>query len=373
MHILLLNWKDIKNPQAGGAEIVTHKHAAAWIKKGHRVTWFTTAFQSSLSRENIDGIEIIRKGNYLIVHLLAFLFYLSQRKNIDIIIDEIHGFPFFTPLYTKKPIIAFIHEVAGEIWDTMYSFPFNIIGKCIESYGLKLYRNIQFWVDAQSTIQELEMYGIEKSHCIAIPCPIQNKVLSAIPTKERRPTFIFMSRIVKMKGIEEALKAFAYIQKYEKNSQLWVVGRGEESYIKQLENLANKLEITRQVTFYGKVEERKKLNLLRRAHILLHTSIKEGWGLVVVEAASQATPAVVYNVGGLRDVVQKDKTGVIVHKNTPENIAKEVLALLSDRKKYIAFQKNGLKWARSLQWEQVTQESIQLLKKTYEKNKGNLI
>ncbi|HVZ58658.1 MAG TPA: glycosyltransferase family 1 protein, partial [Patescibacteria group bacterium] len=98
MNILILNWRDPKNPKSGGAEIVTMEHAKFWVKNGHSVTWFTSCFAGSSNKENIDGISIVRRGNSFTTYLYAPFFYLLHRQDFDIVIDEIHGIPFFTPL-----------------------------------------------------------------------------------------------------------------------------------------------------------------------------------------------------------------------------------------------------------------------------------
>src|SRR5258708_698157 len=122
MNILILNWRDPKNPQSGGAEIVTMEHAKRWVEKGNSVTWFTSSFISADERETLHGVQIIRQGNQYTVFFHALAWYISLTQKFDIVVDEIHGLPFFTPLYVREPKIAFIHEVALQIWDYMYPF-----------------------------------------------------------------------------------------------------------------------------------------------------------------------------------------------------------------------------------------------------------
>src|SRR5579859_7769723 len=141
MNILILNWRDPKNPHAGGAELVTHEHAKAWVKKGNTVTWFTSLYPDAIQEEILDGVQIIRKGSSFTTYLLAPFYYLSHKKPFDVVVDEIHGIPFFTPLYVRKAKIAFIHEVAAEIWDYMYAFPINTLGKLLEPIYFTLYRS----------------------------------------------------------------------------------------------------------------------------------------------------------------------------------------------------------------------------------------
>lgn len=362
MNILILNWRDPKNPKSGGAEIVTMEHTKAWIKKGHSVTWFTSKFSGAKKEEKIDGINIVRRGNFITVYLLAPFFYFFSKKTFDLVIDEIHGLPFFTPLYVKKPKIAFIHEVAGEIWDYMFPFPINKIGKFVEPLYFKLYRNVKFWTDADSTIDDLVKMGIKRINCVAISCPINHKPLETLPKKEKNPTFIFVSRVVKMKGIEDVTRAFFYILKELKDARLWIVGGGDKEYVEELKETIKSYSINSKVKFFGRVDENKKFELMRKAHLLLHASVKEGWGLVVIEAASQATPSVVYNVSGLKDSVKDGKTGVVLKENTSKEMAKEAIELINNKQKYNNLQKNGLGWAKSLTWEDATKRSEALLR-----------
>lgn len=369
MKILILNWKDPKNPKAGGAELVTMEHAKAWTKVGHEIVWFTSLFPNSKKKESFNGVEIIRRGNIITVYFLAPLFYFFSRNKFDVVIDEIHGIPFFTPLYVGKPKkIAFIHEVAGEIWDYMYPFPLNKIGKIIEKSYFNLYKTIPFWTDAPSTVEDLVSHGILRKNCVAIPCPVSNSIITKLPTKEKNPTYIFVSRLVKMKGIENVLEAFSIIYKNNPKSRLWLVGGGNAGYIqhlknkiKSLEKVANIKDLNSGIKFFGKVSEEKKLKLMRRAHLLLHASVKEGWGLVVLEAASQGTPSVVFKVAGLVDSVQDGKTGIIVKENTSTALAKEAQALVGDKKRYRKLQQGGFKWVKSLTWEKVTKKSLELI------------
>jgi len=364
MNILILNWRDPKNQKSGGAEIVTMEHAKAWVKAGNKVTWFTSEFKNSKKQEIINGVDIVRQGNFLTVFLLAPFFYLFSKTKFDLVVDEIHGLPFFTPLFVRKPKIAFIHEVAGEIWDYMFPFPINKIGKMIEPLYFKLYKNIKFWTDAESVIDDLAKKGIRRKNCTAISCPINNKTLIKLPIKEKKPTFIFVSRVVKMKGIEEVIRAFFYVLREMKDANLWIVGDGEKKYVSELKEAMRTYSISPKVKFFGKVNEQRKLELMREAHILLHASIKEGWGLVVIEAASQATPAVVYDVSGLRDSVKDGKTGIVLKKNTAKEMATQAINLVNDKRKYSAYQRNALAWAKSLTWANATKKSLSLINST---------
>lgn len=361
MHILILNWRDIKNPKSGGAEIVTMEHAKAWVKKGHNVTWFTSKFKGAKKEEKIDGINIVRRGNFITVYLFAPFYYLFSKNTFDLVIDEIHGLPFFTPFFVKKPKIAFIHEVADEIWDYMFPFPISKIGKILEPLFYIPYRNIKFMTVSDSTKNSLVKVGIKESKILVINNGIKTKFSNGLIHKEKISTFIFVSRVVKMKGIEEVIRAFFYILRELKDARLWIVGDGDKKYVEELRETMKSYSISTKVKFFGHVSEEEKLDLMKKAHLLLHASVKEGWGLVVIEAASQGTPSVVYNVSGLKDSVKNGKTGIVLDENTSKEMAKQAVILIKNKKRYESFQKNGILWAKSLTWEKATKQSVKLM------------
>ncbi|OGH04400.1 MAG: hypothetical protein A2W22_05095 [Candidatus Levybacteria bacterium RBG_16_35_11] len=75
MNILIYNWRDIKNPAAGGAEVVTHEISKRLVLKGHKISLFTSGFKGCKEKETIDGVEIIRSGGRFTVYLKAPQYY----------------------------------------------------------------------------------------------------------------------------------------------------------------------------------------------------------------------------------------------------------------------------------------------------------
>ena len=117
MRILVFSWRDPKHPLAGGAEQVMHEHMKGWVKAGHEVTLFSSRFKNLPEEETIDGINIIRQGyQYIGVQITGFIYFLKNRSKFDLVIDQFHGLPFFTPLYIRIPKLAVIQETAGKVW-----------------------------------------------------------------------------------------------------------------------------------------------------------------------------------------------------------------------------------------------------------------
>lgn len=369
MNILLFSWRGLGHPYAGGAEYSTLQHAKGWIQAGHQVTLFTSSFKGAKSEEEIDGIRIIRKGGQTFsVHIWAMLWYLfGNHQRFDIVIDEIHGIPFFTPLFVRVPKLAFIHEVAKEVWGlNSWPFPFNLIpavvGTLMEPLIFKsFYKKIMFMTVSESTKSDLINWDIPKKN-ISI---IYNGFDNPNPTKkqkESKKTIIYLGTLSKDKGIEDALLAFSLIYRVSKDTQFWVVGKGESYYLEYLKRKVKLLGIEKVTKFFGFVSEIEKYNLLSKAYILINPSIREGWGFVVIEAASVGIPTVGYNVPGLRDSVVNQKTGLLCNPN-PKSLADKVEYLLGNNQFYDFLSRNCLNWSKKFSWKTSVQASNSLIKK----------
>lgn len=374
MNILILNWRDIKNYSGGGAEILTHEIAKRWVSWGHNVTQFSSIFPGGLEEEVVDGVCIIRKGHpdarYLFssVHFLAFWHYQKRFQNkFDVVIDEIHGIPFFTPWYVKEKKIALICEVAGDLWRQTFGPIFGLLGLLTEKFYLRLvYRYTSYLTISPSTQKDLLENGVRRECITILPMgvsvPARASSLRNSP-KEKELTVIFVGRLTASKGIEDTIHAFKEINKKKSKSKLWVIGRGDARYVEQLKKLCKKLNISHKVTFFDFVTEKEKFILLRKAHILIHPSLREGFGLTVPEAGFVGTPVVAYNSPGIRDIVINNKNGILLKKNSPKAIADNVLAIFNDKNLYQKLCKGALLEARQYNWDNTAKTALAILKK----------
>ena len=82
MRILWLNWRDIKHPEAGGAEVFTHEVLCRLEKKGYETTLFTERFPGSSPVEYVDNVRIIRDGGKFNVYSKAKDYYKKYKKNV---------------------------------------------------------------------------------------------------------------------------------------------------------------------------------------------------------------------------------------------------------------------------------------------------
>lgn len=370
MNILILNWRDSKHPLAGGAEVSLFEHAKYWVNKGATVTWFCSSFKAAAPYEIINGITIIRKGSHFTVHIHAFLYAIfGLSKKPDIIIDSFHFIPFFSPFYiSKKKIIALINEPAKNAWFKNIVFPLSLIGYLSESCFFSFYKHIPFITSALSIVAELQLYGIQQKNIHLISHGIQMRKLVKRFTKQKN-VVVYLAQITEDKGIKDAVLAFALIKKEKKDVVFWVIGKApDKKYEEEVKILIASLGIQKDVSFLGYVSENTKMALLEKATVLIHPSIREGWGLNIIEANTVGTPAVGYNVTGLRDSIVHNHTGLLTEKNTPHELAASILMLLSDTILYKKLSVHAVTWSKTFNWEKAGEKSWELLNDVYTKN-----
>ena len=374
MKILMLSWRDPKHPLAGGAEQVMHEHAKGWIKGGHSVTLFSSRFKGSSKEEVIDGVEILRGGskNFLGVQIAAFFYYLKNHSKYDFLVDMFHGYPFFTPLYSKKPKLAVIQETAREVWFLNPLFwPLNwivgMIGFNTEPLVFQLYKSTQFMTGSQSAKVDVTRMGISQENITVVPHGVILKKLKKKVEKEKKFTLVYLGILSKDKGIEDALKCFSLLRK--NNFQFWVIGRPETpQYSETVKRVVEDLELNGKVKFWGYVSQTKKFELLAKAHLLINPSIREGWGLVNIEANAVGLPVVAYNSQGLVDSVKDGESGIIIQENTPEALAKNITDLRESKSKYQSLVEGSVNWSQKFSWKESGRMSLQLIEKIYKQN-----
>jgi glycosyltransferase involved in cell wall biosynthesis len=363
MRILWYNWRDIKSPHAGGAEVFTHEVCKRLVKQDgvESITLFAASFEGAFPEEKIDNVRVVRRGSKYSVYSEAKKFYNENKDHYDIVVDEINTKPFNTPSFVHdKPIVALIHQLAREFWFYETRFPINVIGYLfLEKYWLSKYRHIPTITVSKSSEDDLRGLGFQ--HLATVPEGLGFSPLQNLPEKEAKPTVLFVGRLKRAKKPDDALRAFKVIKDEIPDARLWIVGDG---YMReQLQVMANEMfQDSSDITIFGKQSMARKLELMSRAHVLLVPGVREGWGLVVTEASAMGTPAVAYDVPGLRDSVIDGATGKLVHAGDHVAMAIEAVDLLKDHIKRKTYSKNGLQNARQFNWDKTCAEIIEVLR-----------
>lgn len=341
MKILMFSWKDIKNPAAGGAEVMTWEILKEMVCRGHKVTLFTSRYLlETPAHETVDGVEVYRAGGRFGVYFWAIVYYFKIfRGQYDVVIDQVNTVPFFTPLFVAEKKVAFFPQLARELWFYETRFPINLMGFLLEPFFLFFYRAVTAITISRSSLNDLKRFGIQRT----VVVPVVGEIGPLKNLGEPPPGFNvgFVGRMVPGKRTLDAVEAFALLVKQIPEARLFLIGRGSESYRNKIRERVKDLGISGCVKILCNVTEEEKLRTVSKLHVLLVTSVKEGWGLVVTEAGSLGVPAVVYNVDGLRDSVQDQKTGLVCPRNTPAELAKLAVSLFHDGALYRRLRQNA--------------------------------
>lgn len=350
MRFLMLNWRDPSNPLSGGAERVSLAYLTELTRRGHEVCWFANSFPGARTDEAVNGIKLIRGGGKGTSILRAWRWYRRQPP-FDLVVDQQHGLPWYAPWWSGTNCVAYIHEVLGPIWNAFYPWPVSSLGQWQESWTLRRYRRIPFWTPSASTERLLTAHGVAEVRVIPNGCDTQ-----PLPELETKPLsrpfrLIAVSRLAPNKRIDHALRVLSVLRARKVDAQLTIVGRGEAEG--PLRALAAALGLTAHVTFTGGLSEEAKNQQLRQAHWLVHTSLREGWGLNVIEANAMGTPAIVYPVAGLVDSTVDGITGRIVKAELPEAMAVELDSLLRDPELYQRIRVNAWRRSSEFAWKKI--------------------
>ncbi len=359
MRIAFFNWRDIKNPLAGGAEVYNHELLKRLAERGHRITIFTSSFPGAAGKERIDGIEHVRYAGKFMIYPESHSCYKKHIEGkYDLIIEGINGVPFFTKLFAKEKVVPLIYQLTRENWYSGIAFPAAFVGYHAEDSMLSLYKKNPAIAISESGKKDLEKLGFEN---IEIIYASHNVVPPSKSEKEREKTVIYLGRLAKSKRVNHVLEAFAKIKGRIKNAKLWIVGGGPEE--KNLKRLAEKLGIKENAEFFGRVSQEKKAELLSRAHLMLFPAVREGWGITVLEANACGTPVIGYDVHGLRDSIKNGVNGYVVEEGDINLMAECAVGLLGDENILEKMSSDARDYSKKFDWD----ESAETLTKFLEK------
>lgn len=295
--ILFVAWRDLANGRAGGSEVLVDRLAAGMTARGHSVTLLC----GGPAEER--PYTVVRSGGTYSQFLRAPVRYWRGLRDVDLVVEVCNGMPFFAPLWSGRPQICLVNHVHTELWRLMFPRPVAALGQFAESTVLPwVHRRNLFLTVSGSTADALREIGVGAGQIRQI-C---NGVVQPDPLLPRsaEPLFLALGRLSEYKRIDMLLRLWDRVRMVT-GGRLVIAGDGPER--RRLKVMAGP-----GVEFLGRVSEEEKHRLLCSAWLLLHPALIEGWGIVIAEAAIRGTPAIGFDVAGLRDSVVNGQTGILV-------------------------------------------------------------
>jgi len=362
LRILVINWRDIRNPEAGGAEVHLHEIFRRIVSRGHEVVLLASRFPGSAREEQVDGIRVIRRGRWWNFNYVVPVVYLSWLRHwgFDILVDDINKIPFYTPLYVHTPMLALMHHFFGDSIFHETAFPFASYVYLSERLVPMVYRRTRFTVVSESTRDELVDKGVAGSRVTVVHNGIDhNRYRPDTRRRQPDPEVVYLGRLKKYKSIDLTLQAMKRVREDIPNARLTIVGDGDDR--PRLERVSRQLGLGDAVRFTGWVSEGEKIRLLQRAQVVVNPSRKEGWGVTVIEANACGAPVIASDVPGLRDAVQDGKTGVLVAFGDVRGLAASVVLMLRNPRVREEFSQRAIAWAHGFSWDRAAHQTLQVI------------
>lgn len=332
VNILLVNWQDLRNPQAGGAEIHLFELFGRLARRGHRVRLVCSGFPGAAPVAMVEGIEVRRTGDR---HTFAVLGRGAVRRALadeppDILVEDINKLPLYTAALTDRPVCVLVPHLFGTTAFAEVSLPMASVVWLAERPIPRAYRRAGFHVISESTRDDLVARGVPAGRIRVIHPGVDLAAFTPDPAVPRAasPTFVYVGRLKRYKGVHLAIEALAQARNSRPDLRLLIAGSGDAR--PELERRVRELGQGDAVRFLGFVSETEKLALLRTAWANLFPSVKEGWGITIIEAAACGTPSIASDSPGLRDSVRDGRTGVLVPHGDVEALARRLLEFAGD-------------------------------------------
>jgi glycosyltransferase involved in cell wall biosynthesis len=274
-------------------------------------------------------------------------------RHWDALVEVVNGFPYFTPLWWRRPRVCVFNHVHGAQWQMHFPKPVAAAGWFVESEVIpRLYRRTQFATISPSTATDLSQLGVARTRIHPLQLGLDDRLFSEPGRKSREPLFVVVSRLTPNKRVGTVLDAWERVRP-RTGGRLVVIGDGPEMEALKARDVPG-------VDFVGFVTEEEKLALVDRAWLLLHAAANEGWGLVVMEAAARRTPSLAFDVNGVRDAVVDGVTGVLV--DSPQALADRWAALVVDRPGLELMGDAARARALEFTWDRTTTELLDVIR-----------
>ena len=356
MRLLVANWQDRLNPQAGGAEIHLHEVFGRLAARGHEVSLLVSSWKGAARRLELDGMDVHRVGGRYSFNLYAPGYYRRHLRNFgfDLFVEDLNKVPLFAPFWAREPVTLVVHHLFGTTAFQEASFPLAAATWTLEKPLPRVYRRVPIVAVSRSTAVDLQQRGFRKNLIEVIPNGVDLNFYSQSPDSPKSPTplVLYLGRLKRYKRVDLIIRAFAQTWPDRRQARLIIAGQGDAR--PALEQLAHELGVAEGVTFAGFVSEHEKRDLFRRAWIHMLTSSKEGWGITNIEAAACGTPTIASDAPGLRDSVEHGVTGFLVPHGDISAISTRLQEVINNPELRSRLSAQAASFAQQFAWDKTT-------------------
>jgi len=354
-------------PLTGGMEVKIYEISRWLVEHGNEVFLMTIRRGKSPRKEIRDGIKIERfvlTGPFAMFRVIQLIL----AKKIDVV--HVHWSKWKTGL-----LAVLVSKMAGKpvmlglAGDDVYTpaDPHRRPG----FFYMYVVRMADLLV---TTSQDLKRRAIEKGfprNAVAVPQGIDTKKFN--PTVSRtdireslgwsRNTIVMVAaRLIERKGVTYLIDAFAHVLKKRPETRLMIAGEGPEK--ETLEKKVKNLGLSQAVVFLGIIPYRKVPAYYAACDIFVHIPTYEAMPHVIYEAMATSKPVVASRVGGIIEVIEHGKDGLLVEPRKPIETAEAILRLIENKRLARATGQAALeKIRRSYTWDIIAGRYLRLYRR----------
>jgi glycosyltransferase involved in cell wall biosynthesis len=280
-------------------------------------------------RSSAEFLRIFLRGEFDVVHIHGYGHFFGDLAAIlsrlvrKPYIYTIHGFP-------KEP------KRRGGILKTVYDIYSLFMGNPLIHGAAKIIAVSESLAkECVSFVSENKIeviYNALDSQSYQKPSDATTIEIAERYKLQGKKVILGIGRLSEAKGFQYAIQAFPEVLKKIPEAQLVIVGKDDGyGYFHKLEQMASKNGVSLKVTFVGGVNDEEKNALLWQAEIVVIPSIEEVFGLVALEAMASGRPIVASNIGGLVEILAKDKYSFLVESANVAQLAEALVNMLEDK------------------------------------------
>lgn len=357
-------------------------HTVRWVnamaKREHEVHLIT------MHRPDLDKIDENINIYYLKIKppLGYYLNYLRVKKILDIIRPDILNVHYASGYGTLARLVKFKPTLLSVWGSDVFEFPYeNKFKKIVLRKNLKAATHIAStsWVMKRQTEKfvkprlniEITPFGVDLEKFKSM-VKFKDKEYITIGTVKKIEE-IYGTRYI-LEGVGNLLEKLKKNKLYDIAKKIRVLIVGDGTQKKEMELLSDQLGIKNITSFIGAIPHSDVPKYLNKLDIYCAPSIRESFGVAIIEASACELPVIVSDVDGLPEVVEHGKTGYIIKSKESIEIAERLYELVIDKEKRILLGKNGREFVRkNYNWE----ENVLLMENVYknliDKYRKNLI
>lgn len=352
MRVVVVSWRDLANPLAGGAEVLVDRLLSDLAARGHDVTLVCGGPVAD------RAYPVTAAGGTYSQYVRAPVLCATRLRTADVVIDVENGLPYFSPLWRRRPSVCLVHHLHADQWRDRFPRPLAAAGRFLEGRVMPaVYRRTTFVAVSASTAASLRQIGVADDRIRIVESGVDVPSGNPIP-KAKEPLFLSLSRLVPHKRIDLILRAWERVAQ-EVPGRLVIAGDGPESTA--LRRLAGTIP---RVHLAGRVSEREKERLLGEAWSHISAAHHEGWGMSVMEAAAHRTPTLALDAPGIRDSIVDNVTGILVsasESDAADALARDWVRLTREPERVARLGTGAREWATRFTWARTTERWLHVL------------